>query len=85
MEKKIKIRSIDCDICNGIGLLELDNPQMCIHCSNINGSICYLCENKGGIVKIKECETCCGYGKKFYDIQTNKQVFLYSLTNYKLL
>ncbi len=48
-----------CIKCYGSGLMELDQP---IICKNCKGKICYLCENKGSIQIIKECDSCYGTG-----------------------
>jgi len=85
MEDKIKITSYTCDLCKGIGLVILDTIDNCTNCDNKDNRVCYLCENKEDKVRIKECNECYGYGTKFYDGQTNSQVYLLSLQNYRLV
>ena len=56
---KVNSEKISCKKCKGSGIVDLDNP---IICKNCNGKICYLCENKGPVQLMKECELCCGEG-----------------------
>ena len=48
-----------CLKCNGSGIVFLDKP---IICKNCNGKISYMCENKGAIRIMDECDLCFGKG-----------------------
>ena len=74
-----------CQKCAGIGLVELKNIRRCMHCKNEGNNVCYLCENKGGSVRFDECSMCTGYGELFYDVETNKRVDLYAISNYSII
>ena len=56
-----------CNKCNSFGFLKIDITV----CKNCNGKICFLCENKGGIIKgpWKMCGLCNGSG---YSIKKKK-------------
>ena len=74
-----------CKKCCGIGTIQLTKPEICESCNNINSSNCYLCEKRGGIITMKECSLCSGYGELFFDSKTNQQKYLYALQNYKII
>ena len=74
-----------CKRCVGVGLIELKTPEYCKSCKNVNKRTCYLCQNKGGSIRVKECEMCSGYGELFFDNKTNIQQYLYALQNYKII
>ena len=60
VNEKKSIKSIKCNICNGIGLVKTIKLRTCL-CINVQR--CYKCEkvNKDGLYN--ECESCWGTGK----------------------
>ena len=48
-----------CVRCDGSGIILLEKP---IICKNCNGTLCYMCENKGTIRVMDECDLCFGRG-----------------------
>ena len=50
-----------CNICKGFGFIKIKT----IYCKNCNGKICYLCQNKAGIIKGPwiDCKLCSTSGK----------------------
>lgn len=82
---KIILKQSKCTNCYGIGLIHKEHVEVCKNCKNMNGNVCYLCENYGGEKIYGECKICAGYGAIYIDIKTNKTVNLYAITNYTFI
>ena len=78
---KIIVKRERCNSCEGVGIVKLDIPKICVKC---DGKRCYRCERKGSYKLYDECKTCAGSGSLFYNVKTNKQIFTFKNYNYEI-
>ena len=73
-KKTIVVKRTRCNSCDGVGILKLDIPEICVRC---NGNRCYRCDKKGSYKLYDECNICAGSGSLFYNVKTNKPIFTF--------
>ena len=81
----MEIYKSKCFDCNGKGLIKQKELTRCYNCRNENNNTCYVCDRRGGAITYIMCNRCDGYGNIYYNAFTQKQVYLYSITNYKIV